>query len=257
MSGQCTGWVLRHGPKDRAMRAVLITIADAANRDGENSHPGRDAMVEGSGYSRATVTEVLRRLEDEGWIEVTERGRGRGHATTYRVPMVVPEKGQPLAPSIEEKGPVQPEKRASLDPEKGQSGEPTLLLFNGSYNGSTNGPPPSAPATEVPARRDPLFDAVVEACAIAVGDLTPSARGGLNRALAELRQAGADPLEVPHRAAVYRARFPQAVLTPNALAKHWPTCAVAPPPPAPRRGSVGDDTMSAATRYLQRVGAER
>lgn len=87
MSGQCTGWVLRHGPKDRAMRAVLVTIADAANRDGEHAHPGTAAIVEGSLYSLCHVKRVLRRLVDEGWVDVEEQGGGRGIATTYRVRM--------------------------------------------------------------------------------------------------------------------------------------------------------------------------
>lgn len=86
MSGQCTGWVLRHGPKDRAMRAVLVTIADAANRDGEHAHPGIAAMVDGSCYSRATVFRALDRLKEEGWVSVEAEGQGR-FATVYTVHM--------------------------------------------------------------------------------------------------------------------------------------------------------------------------
>ncbi len=69
------------------MRAVLITIADAANRDGEHSRPGVAAMVEGSLYGKSHVSAVLRRLVEDGWLEVTEQGNGRGNATTYRVLM--------------------------------------------------------------------------------------------------------------------------------------------------------------------------
>jgi len=69
------------------MRAVLITIADAANRDGEHAHPGKEAMVEGSLYSRAMVTKIVRRLVDEGWVAIEEEGKGRGRATVYRVLM--------------------------------------------------------------------------------------------------------------------------------------------------------------------------
>lgn len=100
MSGQATGWVLRHGPRPddvgadgkvyglahaRAMRAVLGTIADAANRDGERSHPGKAAMEEGSLYSRASLARILNALLADGWIEVTEAGGGRGRSTEYRV----------------------------------------------------------------------------------------------------------------------------------------------------------------------------
>jgi hypothetical protein len=69
---------------------------------------------------------------------------------------------------------------------------------------------------------DPLFDAVTLELGIDPTALTRSARGALNRALAELRAVAADPAEVPARAAVYRARFDGAALTATALAKHWP-----------------------------------
>lgn len=90
MSGQATGWVLRHGPgrSDRAAHAVLITIADAANRDGEHAHPGIQAIIDGSGYSRSTVFASLDRLLTDRYIEVEEEGGGRGRATVYRIPGV-------------------------------------------------------------------------------------------------------------------------------------------------------------------------
>ena len=88
MSGQATGWVLRHGPRDRALRAVLVVIADAANRDGEHAHPGIEALIEGSLYSRATVYRALRRLVDDGWLEV-EQEHAPGRATVFRIPGVL------------------------------------------------------------------------------------------------------------------------------------------------------------------------
>lgn len=79
----------------------------------------------------------------------------------------------------------------------------------------------SPPATR---RRDPLFDAVVAVCGLDPTELTPSARGACNRALADLRAVQADPGEVPARAAVFRSRW-DVTLTPTALAKHWAACA--------------------------------
>jgi len=89
MSGQATGWVLRYGPRDRAMRAVLLPIADSANRDGKDSHPGLAAIIEGSLYSRTQVFKILDRLQEAGWIVITEPGGGRGKATTYDIPGVI------------------------------------------------------------------------------------------------------------------------------------------------------------------------
>lgn len=87
MSGQATGWVLRHGPQNHAMRAVLLVIADSSNRDGEHAHPGLEALVEGSLYSRATVFRILSRLREEGWVEV-EKGHAPGRSTVFRIPGV-------------------------------------------------------------------------------------------------------------------------------------------------------------------------
>lgn len=102
MSGKVTGWVLEHGPhpdhtdrhgvaygaRARGLRAVLVTVADAANADGENAHPGADNVVRGSLYGRRQAGKILAELVEEGWLEVITQGGGRGNATVYRVPMV-------------------------------------------------------------------------------------------------------------------------------------------------------------------------
>lgn len=84
MSGQATGWVLRNGPRDRAMRAVLITIADAANRDGERACPGMQGMVEGSLYSETTVNRTVAKLVKDAWVEQTEKP-GPGKVAEFRL----------------------------------------------------------------------------------------------------------------------------------------------------------------------------
>jgi hypothetical protein len=95
MSGQATGWVLKHGPRDRAMRAVLVTIADAANAAGEHAHPGMEAMVEGSLYSRRSINAIIPKLIEGKWIRVEEVGGGRGKATVFTV-LMDRENRQPL-----------------------------------------------------------------------------------------------------------------------------------------------------------------
>lgn len=88
----------------------------------------------------------------------------------------------------------------------------------------TEGSELPAPASLTPTirKRDELFDAVTAVCGIEPSELTPSARGVLNRALADLRKVGAEPDDVHERAAVYHRLYPHAALTPPALAKHWP-----------------------------------
>jgi len=97
------------------MRAVLIAIADAANRDGEHAHPGINAICESALYSRSHVFDVIKRLVADRWLEVEEEANGRGNATVYRVLM-----DRLLDPLSNGKGPL------GLDPlfEKGSNPEP-------------------------------------------------------------------------------------------------------------------------------------
>lgn len=111
MSGRASGWVGEHGPhpddidKDgqryelrraRPLRAVLLAVADAANADGQHSHPGVARIASFTLYSEGQVRRLLGQLVDDGWLEVdtkapapTSRGRGgRGVATTYNLVMV-------------------------------------------------------------------------------------------------------------------------------------------------------------------------
>lgn len=74
-------------------------------------------------------------------------------------------------------------------------------------------------------KRDLLFEAVAEVCGIQTAELTDTSRGAMNKALAMLRGVGADPAEVHLRARHWESVFPQATLTPTALAKHWPQLA--------------------------------
>ncbi|QOR55372.1 MAG: hypothetical protein SHS37scaffold145_23 [Phage 71_18] len=161
MSGQCTGWVLRFGPhpdhldrhgkkygaKARGYRAVLLTIADAANVDGLHSHPGIAAMCTGSLYSRRQVQTIEDELVAEGWVRITEQGGGRGRATVYDVLMDRPERAQSLHPG---KGAVSPAKGRSPEPETVQPGADTVqsrLHPNGVATTTNEEPtPPAAPA---------------------------------------------------------------------------------------------------------------
>lgn len=70
-------------------------------------------------------------------------------------------------------------------------------------------------------KQDLLWEAVMWVCRIDTAKITPSARGGYNKALKELRQVGAQPEQVPHVAMAYRMAMPNAPLTPTALAKWW------------------------------------
>lgn len=82
----------------------------------------------------------------------------------------------------------------------------------------------SNPQTAKPAPKrepDPLWDALVASLHWNPKELTKPARGSISAALRDLREVDATPEEVERRASRYRAKYPNAALTPNALAKHW------------------------------------
>lgn len=78
--------------------------------------------------------------------------------------------------------------------------------------------PPSGGESKKSRKPDHIWDAVVAEC----GDpRTTSERGKFNKAVKELKEAGATPDAIRDKAKLYRDRYPRAALTPNALAGHW------------------------------------
>lgn len=79
---------------------------------------------------------------------------------------------------------------------------------------------PLAPAK--PTRKpDLIFEAVTDACGLDLDELTKSARGAANKAAQELRDIGASAEGIHARAKLYRQKWPDASLTPSALAKNY------------------------------------
>jgi hypothetical protein len=68
---------------------------------------------------------------------------------------------------------------------------------------------------------DVLFDALCAVCGHEPSRLTPSERGRINRALKDLRSVNATPDQIRSAATKWRQTYPNATLTPNALATHW------------------------------------
>lgn len=207
---------------------VLLALADIANDDGE-CWPSIPHLAKKCRIDTRTTQRRIRSLEELGEVIVVVGGgraskSGGPASNRYRITVYIPDDGtgdggnlpprQSAIPGTDATGgvahapplgvaPVPPE--SSVEPSK----EPSLL-------------PVVAEAT--PARRqDPLFDALADVCGIASSDLTSSARGAMNRALADLRKVDAEPVDVRDRADVYRRRWPNVSLTPTALVKHWPT----------------------------------
>ena len=99
--------------------------------------------------------------------------------------------------------------------------------------------------------RNLLFDAVAEACQINPTELTQSYRGAFGKAVKDLKAVGATPEEILRRAHNWESLFPQATLTPPALAKHWAQLGQARAPNRPK-----DRFVDMATSLNQRLGGE-
>lgn len=71
---------------------------------------------------------------------------------------------------------------------------------------------------------DLVWDATLEVCGLAGAEPTPTERGRWNKAVKDLKAAGATPQEIRARAQAYRRRWPKIDLTPMALASNWNQC---------------------------------
>lgn len=82
--------------------------------------------------------------------------------------------------------------------------------------------------TLAPRARDDTWDAVMVACNVDAQSIPPSARGGYNKAVADLKAVGATPSDIRQRAHNFQLHWPDISLTPTALARRW--AEVAEPP---------------------------
>ena len=74
---------------------------------------------------------------------------------------------------------------------------------------------------------DISFETLAQVCSIDITQLTKSARGELNAALKQIRDALPDladlelAIVIEDRGKAYRRAMPDVIVTPSALAKHW------------------------------------
>jgi hypothetical protein len=99
--------------------ALALALADNAHDDGTRIYPSVNTMAHKSRQSVRAVQLHLRLMQERGWLLLTKRGGGRGHAAEYRIS---PDwlKGAELAPfQADEKGAKRGTKRVQNDAPKG------------------------------------------------------------------------------------------------------------------------------------------
>lgn len=140
MSIRCQTWVYEHSEATGNERLVLLAIADEADDDGTNGHPGIDRIAHKARVNKRTTMRCIDRLEAAGRLVVHRpEVKGRGHFNTYVVVMAEGVKGGTLAPAPPEKG-----------REKARNGAQPYLA------GTRPTDPLTPSATETPTRADPL-----------------------------------------------------------------------------------------------------
>lgn len=212
----------RSGLKHTA-RHVALVVGQYASADGTGAYPGRERISNETGLSVRQVGRDLELLEECKWLVPTQRGGspagGERKATVYRA-QIPGSHGHRCQGSESVTGDTQSPVPGTHSPTTGDSQSPQV-----SIEASKKSPlgAAHAGAGAKPAKTPPLelFDAIVEVSGATVPELTRSALGALHRAHAELREVGATPEQVHERAKWYRRKWPQAALTPMALAKHW------------------------------------
>lgn len=202
-------------------RHVALTLSLHMNERGGSCFPGAVALAAETGLSERAVRSHLNELVRAGWIRITEHGGLKGghrRANAY-------EATTPAPPA--------PIRRIMGDPDDStpapDDADPCTPCTPGRHEGDIEGVPIALAreTTEVAVvgRRDLLFESVAEVCGIDWHHLTGRSRQALNAAVKDIRpEWDGTPDQVRAKANEYRVRMPRVELTPNALAKWWPSC---------------------------------
>ena len=221
MSIEALNWAWQQPCPNPTSKLVLMALADHANSDGE-CWPAMKRIAELTGISVRQVSTHVKALVELGYVTMGDRRRkgGQLRGWEYHVNHRKPATSGSTVPVASGSTAYEPaEAGFRTEPSENHQREPL---------------PPAATTRKV----DHLWDAVCKACAIDGRQLTKTGRGALNRAVKELRDAGATAEQVADRAAAYRKAYPDAALTPMALAKHWASFS---PEAKPKRTSVWDN----------------
>lgn len=211
--------VIRDGRLSFRARGVLAYIL--SQPDGWRSTSEDLARVATEG--REAVRTAMRELEAAGYVErrkeQNQSGQWVTHVTVYDRPR--PEDGFPGLglPDAGFLGAIQKNQRKDYLP---SAKAPAQATDSQVHNDQSKGNPPKVPA-EVMAE---LKLALIEVCEMRAAEVTQW--GPILKAAKAIALVGGTPREVRRRARAYQAEWPNATLTPSALARHWAKFAPAP-----------------------------
>ena len=190
-------WLLDSDVSDKAIRLYALFGRYADNKDGQ-CYPSRKALAKrmrchpGSlERPRNELIEAGALLAEQRWLEPKNGAKPEQTTTLYTL-LRTPPRALTRPPAQEHASELEP---SELEP---------LNLKD------------LAPTARKP---DLTWDAVMAVCGVT--QVTSSARGAYNRAVADLKSVDATPTDIGQHAQVFRTRWPDVSLTPTALARRW------------------------------------
>lgn len=203
----------------------MLMLANRADADGSAIFPGLDAVAEDTRMSRRQVIRIIDKLLESGEL-VEVPGRSPLGTKQYDMPGVrgdeIPSDKVSPEPEVTNRRPEVTDRTSESD--ISSNGSDIAVSSNQSLDHPLDQPLELAPTSST-RQRDPIFDALCEACGQDPGDQTRSGSRTVGVAAADLRRVGATAQEIFRRALNYPTHFEGAALTPSALAKHWAQCA--------------------------------
>lgn len=213
-------------------KLVLLCIADHCNEEDE-CFPSIGRISQLTGLCESSVRNSMIKLEALGFLERSPRIRENGSFSSNSFRLNIGEIACPVRPlgisqsaDIEiqgvgiQKTPPTPCGVPSTawrgDPPRRTPPEPTNknLPINSSGKGE-----------KTARKRDEIFDAIAIATGIELTEINQINGSMIAKAKQQILQSTptVTPDEIRNRAIAYRTKWPNAALTPTALAKHWPT----------------------------------
>lgn len=187
---------------DLAARLVAVEMWQTGNHDGDEGWWFKDWDE-----YQPTREDVVERREYEREKKRRQRRGPNGQFTRSR--RESPGESRGVSPG---------DKAGSPD------GSPTVPTRPDPYPNQTPSSAAPTPKPEKPKRTPPnadLFEALCEVSRLDPKQLTRTAASGIGKCAKELAELGVSGDEVRQVARRYRREWPQAELTPHALAKHW------------------------------------
>ncbi len=228
-------WLLDHPDLTPIALRVFAVMARYADKDTDQACRSRSTLARRACCSPDTLDRALRLLRDLGAVEWDRQTDERGNAPSAylvhfapppsRVDAANPSRVDAATPTREQRDKEKKNLRAAALTEV-LCNQPGCGIPAPCWN---HFPEAWGPSWRI-GRRDALWEALV--AAIGEGPTTKGENGRWGEAVAQLRAAGATPIQIGARVFEYRRRWPKIELTPTAVSNNWTTLG------RPRRGSV-------------------